>query len=145
MVKRALLGLFTDANYAAEAGEALQGAGLSNEEFDFLTGTPYPEGAFGERHISHRLYIFPLVGALLGMTAGILLTSMTQVAYPMVTGGKPILSLPAMAIPTYEGTLLGGRHLYRFGHHLRVAVTPVAAGSVRRPHYRGLHRAAGDL
>ena len=32
---------------------------------------------------------------------------MTQVAYPLVTGGKPILSLPPMAIVCYEGTMLG--------------------------------------
>ena len=32
---------------------------------------------------------------------------MTQVAYPLVTGGKPILSLPPMAVVTYEGTMLG--------------------------------------
>jgi hypothetical protein len=32
---------------------------------------------------------------------------MTQMAYPLVTGGKPILSLPPMAIVTYEGTMLG--------------------------------------
>ena len=107
MAKREVLGLYSDANYAAEAGDALQEIGLSNEDYDFLTGAPYPEGAFGERHISHRLYVFPFVGALCGLTAGILLTSMTQMAYPLVTGGKPILSLPPMAIVTYEGTMLG--------------------------------------
>jgi hypothetical protein len=32
---------------------------------------------------------------------------MTQVAYPLVTGGKPILSLPPMAVVSYEGTMLG--------------------------------------
>jgi hypothetical protein len=36
-----------------------------------------------------------------------LLTAGTSVSYPMVTGGKPILSIPAMAIITYEGTMLG--------------------------------------
>ena len=107
MAKREVLGVYSDANYAAEAGDALQGVGLSNEDYDFLTGAPYPEGAFGERQISHRLYVFPFVGALCGLTAGILLTSMTQMAYPLVTGGKPILSLPPMAIVTYEGTMLG--------------------------------------
>ena len=107
MAKRPILGLYTDASYAAEAGDALCQEGLSNQDFDFLTGSPYPEGAFGERHNSHKLYIFPLIGALCGLTAGVLLTSMTQVAYPLVTGGKPILSLPPMAIVTYEGTLLG--------------------------------------
>lgn len=107
MAKRAVLGLYTDANYAAEAGDSLRGSGLTNQDFDFLTGSPYPEGAFGERHSGHKLYIFPLIGAALGLTAGVLLTSMTQVAYPLVTGGKPILSLPPMAIVTYEGTMLG--------------------------------------
>ena len=107
MAKVAVLGLYQDAEYAAEAGDALQAQGLTNEDYDFLTGAPYPEGAFGERHNSHRLYVFPFVGALCGLTAGILLTSMTQMAYPLVTGGKPILSLPPMAIVTYEGTMLG--------------------------------------
>jgi hypothetical protein len=107
MAKRPILGLFADANYAAEAGEGLLRAGIAQGDYDFLTGSPYPEGAFGEREEHHRLYIFPLVGALLGLTSGILLTSMTQMAYPLVTGGKPIISLPPMAIVTYEGTMLG--------------------------------------
>lgn len=107
MAKTAVMGLYEDANYAAEAGDALQDVGLTNEDYDFLTGAPYPEGAFGEREIRHRLYVFPFVGALCGLTAGILLTSMTQMAYPLVTGGKPILSLPPMAIITYEATMLG--------------------------------------
>ena len=107
MAKKSVLGLYEDANYAAEAGDSLKEAGLSNEEFDFLTGSPYPEGAFGERHSRHRLYVFPLAGAICGLTAGILLTSMTQLAYPLVTGGKPILAIPPMAIISYEATLLG--------------------------------------
>ena len=107
MAKRGVLGLYQDANYAAEAGDALQEVGLTNENYDFLTGAPYPEGAFGERETTHHLYVFPFIGALCGLTAGILLTSMTQMAYPLVTGGKPILSLPPMAIVTYEGTMLG--------------------------------------
>ena len=35
-----------------------------------------------------------------------MLTSMTQLAYPLVQGGKPILSLPPMAVVTYESTML---------------------------------------
>ncbi|MCE2465137.1 MAG: DUF3341 domain-containing protein [Dehalococcoidia bacterium] len=107
MAKTGVLGLYSDANYAAEAGDGLQRMGISDNDYDFLTGAPYPEGAFGEKESSHRLYVFPFVGALCGLTAGILLTSMTQMAYPLVTGGKPILSLPPMAIVTYEGTMLG--------------------------------------
>ena len=59
MAKRAVLGLYGDANYAAEAGDNLQTLGLTNEDYDFLTGAPYPEGAFGERHIPIAFTFFP--------------------------------------------------------------------------------------
>jgi hypothetical protein len=107
MAIRPILGLFRDANAAADAGDALKAAGVPDTDFDFLTDAPYPEGAFGEREEKHRLYIFPFIGATLGLVSGIMLTSMTQVAYPLVTGGKPILSLPPMAVVSYEGTMLG--------------------------------------
>ena len=107
MARQPILGLFEDPNHAADAGDALQRANISPDDYDFLTDAPYPEGAFGERHESHRLYVFPFVGALIGITAGILLTSMTQLAYPLTQGGKPILSLPPMAVVTYETTMLG--------------------------------------
>jgi hypothetical protein len=106
MARMPILGLFEDPNYAAEAGDALQRANISPQDYDFLTDAPYPEGAFGERHESHRLYIFPFIGALVGLTIGIILTSMTQLAYPLTQGGKPILSLPPMAVVTYESTML---------------------------------------
>ena len=102
-----MLGLFKEAEKAAAATEALEQVGYGSDNFDILTGSPYPEGAFGERPEPHRLYIFPFVGALIGITAGIILTSMTQMAYPLVQGGKPILSLPPMAVVTYETTMLG--------------------------------------
>ncbi len=106
MAKLPILGLFETADSAADAGDALKAAGVAPRDYDFLTDAPYPEGAFGERHESHRLYLFPFVGALIGLTVGILLTSMTQMAYPLVQGGKPILSLPPMAVVTYESTML---------------------------------------
>lgn len=107
MARLPILGLFEDPNYAAEAGDALKRANISENDYDFLTDAPYPEGAFGEREENHRLYVFPFLGALVGITVGILLTSMTQLAYPLTQGGKPILSLPPMAVITYETTMLG--------------------------------------
>ena len=106
MAIRPILGLFETADSAADAGDALKQADISPNDYDFLTDAPYPEGAFGEREERHRLYVFPLCGALVGLTIGILLTTMTQMAYPLVQGGKPILSLPPMAVVTYESTML---------------------------------------
>ncbi|MBI4201156.1 MAG: DUF3341 domain-containing protein [Chloroflexi bacterium] len=101
-----MLGVFKDEEAAANATEALQMAGYSSN-LEILTGSPYPEGAFGERVAKHKLYVFPFMGAILGFSVAMLLTVATQSAYPLVVGGKPILSFPAMTIIAYEGTMLG--------------------------------------
>src|SRR5207249_3420279 len=78
-----------------------------DDELEVLTDSPYPEGAFGEAHAPHRLYVFPFVGAACGLAVGILVTVGTQIAYPMVTWGKPVLAIPPMVNVMYEGTMLG--------------------------------------
>ena len=78
MAKLPILGLFNDANAAADAGDDLRSVGVSDNDFDFLTDAPYPEGAFGEREEKHKAYIYPFIGALLGLTSALLLTTMTQ-------------------------------------------------------------------
>ena len=44
MARRPILGLFDNANAAADAGDALKAAGIAETEVDFLTDSPYPEG-----------------------------------------------------------------------------------------------------
>jgi len=107
MARQTLLGVFPQADAAANAVGRLQQAGLSSRDFDILTGSPYPEGAFGERPEPHRLYVFPFIGAFCGFAVALLLTAGTQLSYPMVTGGKPILAIPPMLVIMYEGTMLG--------------------------------------
>ena len=103
----ALLGLFRDPNAVAQALDALRASGFEGEDIRVLSDVPYPEGAFGEQPTRHRLYVFPFVGAACGFSVGLLLTITTQLSYPMVTGGKPILSIPPMVNVMYEGTMLG--------------------------------------
>ena len=107
MKKEQLLALFRNDTQAALATEKLEKIGVSQDDIEIMTGTPYPEGAFGEHDKGMRLYVFPFIGALCGLTAALLLTIGTQMSYPLVTGGKPILALPAMAIICYEGMMLG--------------------------------------
>jgi hypothetical protein len=108
MSTQSILGLFQQPEPAADAMDGLKEAGFELGTFDVLTGTPYPEGAFGEHVPQHRLFRYPAFGAIIGFTLSIFLTSVTQLAYPMVTGGKPILSLFAMLIIMYEMTMLAG-------------------------------------
>ena len=107
LARRSVIGLFISEDSAADALDALRAAGFNDGEYEVLTGTPYPEGTFGESEPTHKLFRFPLVGAACGFIVGLALTVGTQLAFPLVTGGKPILSIPPMAIIIYEGTLLG--------------------------------------
>ena len=107
MALRSVIGLFTDEDVVADAMDALRGEGYGTNEYEVLTGTPYPEGTFGEAEPVHKLYRWPLIGAACGFVIGLILTTGTQIAYPLVTGGKPILGIPPMAIIMYEGTMLG--------------------------------------
>src|SRR5947199_9665164 len=106
-MRDAVLGLFQDADSVAAAIDALRRSGVSGRDLKVLSDTPYPEGAFGEDREPHRLYVFPFVGALCGFSVAILLTIGTQLAYPMVTGGKPVVSIPPIIHIIYEGTMLG--------------------------------------
>jgi hypothetical protein len=108
MSTQSILGLFQQPEPAADAMDGLKEAGFELGTFDVLTGTPYPEGAFGEHVPQHRLFRFPAFGAIIGFTLSVFLTAVTQLAYPMVTGGKPILSIFAMLIIMYEMTMLAG-------------------------------------
>lgn len=103
----AVLGLFRDPDAVADALDALCAAGYGEQDVTVLSDTPYPEGAFGEGETRHRLYVYPFVGAICGFVAGLLVTIGTQLAYPMITGGMPILAIPPMTIVIYGGTLLG--------------------------------------
>ena len=107
MALRSVIGLFTDEDVAADAMDALSSEGYGVSEYEVLTGTPYPEGTFGEAEPVHKLFRWPLIGAACGFIIGLVLTTGTQIAYPLVTGGKPVLGIPPMAIIMYEGTMLG--------------------------------------
>ena len=103
---KSLLGLYLDPNDAANAMDGLAEGGFEQGTFDVLTGTPYPEGAFGEHVPQHRLFRFPAFGAIIGFSLSLFLTTATQLAYPLITGGKPILSIFAMLVIMYEMTML---------------------------------------
>src|ERR687887_2835657 len=111
----ALLGLFREPEAVVAAMDELKAAGFAGRELEVVSGVPYPEGAFGEEPVRHRLFAFPFVGAACGLAVGLLLTIGTQLSFPVVTGGKPLLSIPPMINVMYEGTLLGALVFTVFG------------------------------
>ncbi len=52
--------------------------------------------------------VFTLAGALTGAATGFAFTSWTSMDWPLVTGGKPILSIPAYVVIAFECAILFG-------------------------------------
>lgn len=70
---------------------------------------------FPEHHIEEALgygqspvRVFTLVGALTGTAAGFGFPIFTSMDWPLITGGKPILSMPAYVVIAFEMTILFG-------------------------------------
>ena len=67
-----LLGLFQDPQQVADAMDELKKNEFPPQDLDIYSGSPFPEGTFGEHDPNHRLFMFPLVGALIGFSIGLL-------------------------------------------------------------------------
>ncbi len=110
-----VLAIFEQPEQVANAMRVLRASGFPERELTVLTDRPYPEGTFGEEQHQHKLFVFPFVGAACGFAVGLLVTIGTQLSFPVVTGGKPLLSIPPMINVMYEGTLLGAIVFTVFG------------------------------
>ena len=74
------------------------------------TFAPYPEHHIEEALGYHRspVRVWTLVGALTGTATGFAFTIWTSMDWPLVTGGKPIISIPAYVVLGFEMTILFG-------------------------------------
>src|SRR5512138_1297328 len=105
MPERGVLGTFEDPAAAAAAIRALRGQGL---RVAAAMPAPFPEvvAALG-RPVSPVGYA-TLPGAVVGIALGVALTVGTSLAWPLVTGGKPIVSIPPFVIVIFEVAVLVG-------------------------------------
>ena len=101
-----LLGIYDSVDATVAAIEGLRGIGLKRP----TVFTPSPE-----HDIEHALHaeespvrLFTLVGGLTGAATGFALPTWMSLDWPLVTGGKPIISLPAWVIIAFELTILFG-------------------------------------
>jgi hypothetical protein len=101
-----LLGIFDGLDATVLAIERLRAAGYRR----ITVFSPAPDHT-----IEHALHspqspvrIFTLVGGLTGAATGFALPTWTSLDWPLVTGGKPIVSLPPWVIIAFELTILIG-------------------------------------
>jgi hypothetical protein len=77
---------------------------------DLTVYAPLPEHHI-EQALGYRqgpVRVFTLVGALTGTATALAFTTWTAMDWPLVVGGKPILSIPAFVIIMFEMTILFG-------------------------------------
>jgi hypothetical protein len=99
-----VLGVFAEIDAAVEAVERLKAAGMHR----IVTFSPMPS-----HDLEHALHppaspvrMFTLIGGLTGAAIGFALPTWTSLDWPLVTGGKPIISIPPMVIIAFELTIL---------------------------------------
>jgi len=102
-----IVGLFDAVEPAALAARALRALPLPEGDVTTLSPMPLPDGAVCR---DPRGIAFPrvtLAGWFVGAAAGLALALGTYLLYPLITGGKAIISIPPTLIVTYEVAMLG--------------------------------------
>ena len=110
-----IVGLFDGVEPAARAGRALQGLYLPSGSVTTISAVPLPEGAVVTDPAPIRFPRIVIAGWFVGAAAGLALTLATYMLYPLVTGGKTIVSVPPTLIVTYEVAMLGALLATLFG------------------------------
>lgn len=108
-----VLGIFDGVDTTAAAIRKLRKAGMK----DIAVFSPLPEHDFEEALEAPQspVRLYTLVGGLTGAASGFALTIWTSIEWPMITGGKPIISLPPFVIIAFELTILLGALSTVFG------------------------------
>jgi hypothetical protein len=101
-----MLAIFDELDSTVAAINALRAAGFRK----MIAFTPVPRHELD--HAMHTpespIRVFTLVGGLTGAATGFALPVWTSVDWPLITGGKPIVSLPPFVIIAFELTILFG-------------------------------------
>ena len=104
--KGSILATFAEPAQAARAIRALHQSGF--HDVRAAMPAPFPEmmAALGlpRSHVGRGV----LVSTLLGVVAGIALCVFTSLSWPLVTGGKPIVSWPTFIVIAFEVSVLVG-------------------------------------
>jgi hypothetical protein len=99
--------------------------------------SPIPHHAIDEalEKPTSPVRIFTLVGCLLGCITGFTLTIAATLHYPLIVGGKPIISIPPFLVIVFELTILFGGLLTLVGMLLNARLPGVHVGPAYNPQF----------
>ena len=85
--------------------QSLREAGIADEQVSIMTPLPLSEQA-SARVSAMPLYLVTIIAGLIGIGVGVFFAGGTAAMYPLMTGGKPIVAVPVVAIIAYETMML---------------------------------------
>jgi ActD protein/heat induced stress protein YflT len=103
----AVYGLYADADGAQRAVDRLRAAGVPERDITIVSSEPIEEYEFSARDKATWLHWIAGAGGGVGLLAGLFLTTYTQRAWPIQTGGMPIVTWWPNLIIMFEMTMLG--------------------------------------
>lgn len=104
---KAIYGLYRTPEAAQRAFGSLCAGGVPASRITVLSSEPFEEWEFGSQNRQTVIPWIAVIGAGLGFTVAYLLTAVTQLAWPINTGGMPIVSNWTNIIILFELTMLG--------------------------------------
>jgi hypothetical protein len=103
----AIYGLYASPEAAQHAFDNLLASGIPEKEIVVMSSEPLEEYDFASRDRATVMPWLAVLGAVTGLTGAYLLTSLTQKAWAINTGGMPIVSTYTNLIILFELTMLG--------------------------------------
>jgi len=103
----AIYGLFDKPDAAQRAYTGLKRAGVQAHDITVVSAEPFEAFEFSHRDHSMILFRLALVGGIVGFLAAVALVRGTELAWPLVTGGMPIVAWWPNLVIIFEMTMLG--------------------------------------
>ncbi len=108
---KALYALYSEPEAAQRALESLRSVGpelkIDPRTIVVISGEPHEGYAFTDEHATGAPYGWAFLGAVVGGTGGLLLTTLSQRSYPILTGGMSLTPAWTNGIIVYEMIMLG--------------------------------------
>ena len=103
----AIYGLYDTPDEAQRAYTGLKRAGIATRDITVVSGEPFEAFEFSHRDHSMILFRLAQVGGVIGFVLAVLLVRGTEMAWPIVTGGMPIVAWWPNLVIIFEMTMLG--------------------------------------
>src|SRR5436305_2893521 len=105
---KAVYALYADADAAQRAVNGLRAAGVADRDITIISAEPVEEHEFSQRDKATWMHAIAGVGGFIGLLVAIWLTTLTERAWPLVTGNMPVVAWWPNLIIMFELTMLGG-------------------------------------